>query len=84
MKWHVAWRRSARNDLAGLWLDPALRAAITDAANRIDKSLEKDPLAVGESRDKDRRVLIELPLGIIYKVNSVDYKVIVLRLWCVS
>jgi hypothetical protein len=58
-----------------------IRVDVTAGANRIDKLLEKDPLAVGESRDKDRRVLIELPLGVLYKVIVPERKVIVLRVW---
>ena len=84
MTWHVAWRRSARNDLATLWLDPSSRSAITAAANRIDFLLARDPEGVGESRDNDRHILIELPLAVIYKIKPAERKVIVVRVWRIS
>ena len=84
MNWTVAWKRACRDDLATLWLDSDLRAAITEAAHRIDSQLAKDPLAVGESRDHDRRVLIELQLGVSYKVKPTERKEIVIRVWRIS
>jgi hypothetical protein len=81
MNWHVAWKRSARDGLATLWLDSTIRAVITAAAYRIDSQLAKDSLAAGESRDDDRRILIELPLAVIFKIKPAERKVIVLRVW---
>ena len=43
----VRWPRSARNELAALWIaaDSVLRQAITTAAHRIDQGLRQDPRA---------------------------------------
>jgi hypothetical protein len=84
MKWTVAWRRSARDDLAAMWVDAHLRAEITNAANRIDYLLTKDPLAVGESRDEDRHILIEAPLAVLFKIKPAEQKVVVTRVWRTS
>ena len=84
MNWLVAWRRAARNDLAAMWVDADLRAEITEAANRIDFLLANNPLGVGESRDGDRRILIEEPLAVLFKVKPVEGKVVVTRVWHVS
>ncbi len=81
MKWTVAYRRSARNDLAALWVSAGDRAAVTAAANQIDVMLANDPLGVGESRDNGRRILIEIPLAVVYRLKPADNKVVVLRVW---
>jgi hypothetical protein len=47
MTWHVAYRRSARDDLASIWIASTDNSAITDAANRIDELLAADPLGLG-------------------------------------
>ena len=85
MSWHVAWRRETKSDLAALWVNAGLRAEITTAANRIDDMLAYDPMAVGESRDYEhRRILIERPLAVLYKVEPAERKVIVTRVWRIS
>ena len=84
MKWKVVWRRACRDALATFWLDSDQRPAITSAANRIDAQLARDPLGVGESRENGRRILFELPLGVTYKVNASEGKVVVISLWRVS
>jgi hypothetical protein len=81
MKWTVAWRREARDELAALWVDADFRAEMTEAANRIDYLLANNPLGVGESRDRGRHVLIEAPLAVIFKVKPAENKVVVTRVW---
>lgn len=84
MKWTVAWRRSARNQLAAMWVDAEFRAEMTEAANRIDYLLANNPLGVGESRDQDRYILIELPLAVLFKIKPSEHKVVVTRVWRTS
>jgi len=78
MNYLVRWRRSARDQLATLWIQADDRNAITDAANRIDRLLERDPLSCGESRAGDRRILIEAPLVVVYRVDEPARRVTVL------
>lgn len=81
MKFTVTWTASAENKLAELWndADSTSRSAITKAANRIDKQLATDPQSQGESRSEGRRILIEPPLAVVFRVFEPDRKVVVLR-----
>jgi len=49
----------AEQELAALWTGAPDRAAVTGAANVIDKDLQFDPEEQGESRDRGRRILIK-------------------------
>jgi hypothetical protein len=75
MKYTVVWRTSAKNRLAEIWLDASDQAAVGAAANRIDLELQRDPQLKGESRSGNRRILIELPLAIVYRIDDADRKV---------
>jgi hypothetical protein len=77
----VRWVRSALNDLADIWnqADSGDRDAISSAANRIDKSLTTRPSEQGESRAQGRRVLIELPLVVVFEIVEQDRFVRVLQ-----
>src|SRR5262249_32991483 len=48
--------------LSDLWVNAPDRQAVTDAANQIDRDLERNPLSTGESRDGDTRIHIVPPL----------------------
>jgi mRNA-degrading endonuclease RelE of RelBE toxin-antitoxin system len=81
MKYTVVWKPEAERRLADLWVNATNRRAITDAANEIDKQLGHDPETKGESRSGNRRILLESPLGILFKIDPQDRKVIVLTVW---
>jgi hypothetical protein len=81
MKWTVLWKPDAERDLGELWMNADDKKAITNAANRIDISLRKDPLNVGESRADNDRIYFESPLGILYTVDTMDQMVFVERAW---
>jgi hypothetical protein len=74
----VRWRRGARDQLAAAWLAAADLSALTAAANRVDRQLERDPLACGESRSGIERVMFEGPLVIAFEVYEARLKVVVL------
>jgi len=59
------------------------RNAVTDAANQIDSLLERSPEQQGESRPGGRRILILLPLAVLFRVNEQDKIVAVLKVWAV-
>jgi plasmid stabilization system protein ParE len=84
MNWTVIWKPDAEDDLATLWLNADDKAAISAAANRIDAQLRKDPLTAGESREKNRRILFEVPLGVVYHTDKKGSAVQVLRVWRIS
>ena len=81
MRFTVSWLRSAEMELARLWLDAEDRATLATAANEIDRLLRSCPLDVGESREKDRRILLLSPLGVKYSVSADDRLVRVLHVW---
>lgn len=82
MKYTVIWLPDTIDELAILWSNPSLRTAVTNAADRIDLLLSEHPTEVGESRSNDRRILLESPLGVTYRIKDADMKVYVLRVWC--
>lgn len=80
---NVRWAETARGELADLWLraDSAERRQIALAAHAIDKRLGTNAEREGESRQGDRRVLFEAPLGILFCIEENGAAVRVLRVW---
>jgi len=81
MKHTVIWVPKAEQNLATLWMDAADRPIVTEAANEIDRRLRDDPGGAGESRSRGRRILLEPPLGVIFRVYAEDRIVRVLTVW---
>jgi hypothetical protein len=82
MKWTVVYLPDGEQELASLWLDPLSRADVTDAANRIDRMLQRDPENVGESREEaGQRILFVAPLGVLFRVKPEDRLVEVVHVW---
>lgn len=81
----VEYLQSALDDLAAAWLnaDSTTRSMITAATNRIDIGLLRNPQNVGESRPGGRRILFELPLAAVYRIDSDGNTVIVVEMWLV-
>jgi hypothetical protein len=70
MNWQVRWRRIAREQLATIWLAAADRNAVTAAAHRVDQLLLRDPFGCSESREGNRRILLEAPLAVTFRVDE--------------
>jgi hypothetical protein len=81
MRFTVLWVKKAEQELAELWLNALDRTAITQASNRIDRILGRDPEQVGESREGNRRILVEPPLAVIFRVELMDRLVQVLHVF---
>lgn len=81
MKYTVLWKPSAEQRLAQIWLAAVDRRAITAASHRVDRQLANDPDQKGEPRPKGRRMLLEHPLGVVFKVEPDDRTVYVLTVW---
>jgi hypothetical protein len=77
----VRWAESALNSLAEVWNRAPDRNAVTSAILRIDRSLAVSPENQGESRDEGRRILLEPPLGVIFRVHIESQTVIILEVW---
>lgn len=78
MKYTVTWKPSVKGRLADIWMTAPDRRAVTEAANSIDGLLRADPLGRGESRSGTTRILIVLPLAVVYEVDQDDRLVQVL------
>jgi hypothetical protein len=81
MKYTVVWLPDAEQELAALWLDPASRADVTDASDRIDRMLRRDPERWGESRSDDQSVLFVAPLGVLFRIKPEDCLVEIVHVW---
>jgi hypothetical protein len=77
----VRWVPEALNELATIWMQASDRTEITAAVARIDRQLQDDPEDQGESRDEGRRILLESPLGVMFRVQPADRTVFVLTVW---
>mgnify|MGYP005859706681 CR=1 FL=1 len=82
MSYSVTWVRKALDQLAAIWLNPADRTAVTEAAHWLEQELRRRPLTLGESRTVSVvRIAHRDPLGIEFEVIEDDKKVRVLRVW---
>jgi hypothetical protein len=71
MNYQVLWVPEAEQELATIWLDAEDRASIATAAHVIDTILRRNPETAGESRDEERRILLEHPLGVTFVVSYI-------------
>jgi plasmid stabilization system protein ParE len=74
----ATWKPSVKERLADIWLTAPHRSAVTAAANSIDNLLRVNPLDRGESRSGATRILVVLPLAVVYDVAQGDRLVQVL------
>jgi hypothetical protein len=76
------WGKSARDELADLWLaaPSPQRKRITEAAYLIEQALRRDP-EIGESREGDVRIFFQAPLGVLYSVDETARRVTVIQVW---
>jgi hypothetical protein len=81
MNFTVVWKSDSQNDLADLWIAASDRAAITKAADTIDRLLCQDPFANSESRTGNNRIMIVPPLAVSYDVSEEDCLVTVWAVW---
>ena len=80
MKFTVTYRPVAESKLAAMWMNDPNRTLIAQAADAIDALLEKDPLAVGESRSGNERIIFYEPLAVLYEVDEDAHEVHVLSI----
>jgi hypothetical protein len=83
MIYEVEWLHSALDELAGIWIKatPSQRQAITAASHAIDQQLAMNPEDHGESRPKGRRIHFSPPLGVSYRVDTLNATVLVVHVW---
>lgn len=81
--YRVEWIPSAALRFADLWLplSPEQQGAVIAALTVFKRALTSDPLGHGESREHGNRIMLESPLGILYRVERAGYMVSILRVW---
>jgi hypothetical protein len=73
----VTWHQQALDELTEVWTAASRRQAVADSVNRIDRALRIDPAAKGVEFYGDR-LLVILPLPIVYTVRDEDRTVEIL------
>ncbi len=70
MNYAVTWHPDALTRLAALWIRSANKEAVTGYVDQIDRSLGREPLDYGESRNEGTRVAFFRPLCVRYHVDE--------------
>jgi hypothetical protein len=76
----VVWWQFATRRLADLWLEATDKAAITHAADEIDRRLAVDPLSCAEHRHEELCGLTIDPLTVQFTIDDHDRLV---KVWTV-
>jgi hypothetical protein len=84
MIYTVVWKPAVLNDLANEWMNAPDRAAVTQAADRIDAMLRNDPYTFSESRSGSTRVMFVSPLAVAFEVSDPDCLVTVKAVWRIT
>lgn len=84
--WTVEWMLPAQQRLSELWIQSTVagQQRLFEVIRTLDRRLNAAADSVGESRDPDRRVLIELPVGIEYFVDPGARVAKVTRVWLID
>lgn len=82
MKYTVVWDSSAIDELATMWAEAPsfVRGQITRAVDDIEAALQRRPEDLGESRRENVRLVIALPIAIVYELFPDDRQVRVLAI----
>ncbi len=81
MKFTVAWKPRAENELAAIWMNSSNPAAITEAANRIDAVAAN---AMVQFAFQPHRIIQQLylePLGIAFEFSPTDRLITIIAVW---
>ena len=77
MRYTVVWTRMATNHLANLWMAAPDRQAVTDAADRLEVALRKDPISNATSLGRFY-VRTDDPIAVLFEFLPDDCMVRVL------
>ena len=81
MKYRVLWLPTAEDELADIWLRATNHAAITEAAQSIDRRLAAGGPDEGESRTDALRILFASPLAATFEMGEDNLEVFVVHVW---
>jgi hypothetical protein len=77
IRFTVVWWQFAKNRLADLWLAAADKAAVTRAADEIDRRSAADPQSCAEIRHEELCRMTIDPLAVQFTIDDHDRLVIV-------
>jgi hypothetical protein len=80
MRWTVSWEDVALEYLADAWTRAPDRQAVNDAVKRAERELAWSPETKGQAFYGDR-LLVVLPLQLVYKVDADKHEVTILHVW---
>ena len=84
--YEVDWLETALRELGVIWqaADETTRAAVSRAVARMNDRLSLAPLTQGETRPPEgTRILFELPLKVLYRIERFEGAVSVLHVWLI-
>jgi hypothetical protein len=81
MNYSVVWTLEAERRLTQLWMASRMHHAVRDAADQIDAALQRNPHECGESRDRNQRVMLVWPLGVLFDIDDDERRVRVTSVW---
>ena len=81
MNFTVVWLLDAENELAAIWLTSNRRTDVTRASAELDRRRTADAANEGESRPNGRRITLEPPLAVIFRVDANATSVVVSQVW---
>lgn len=85
MKYRVIWDEDAFRGLVSQFSKTGRPQSAVDAFDEVERILSSDAASQGESRDvgDNRRILIVIPLGVIFRANSVLREALILDAWMI-
>ena len=84
MKYEVSWDPDAFRSLMRAFVAANQPQSAVHAFDEIERILSVDAETQGESRDKDRRILIVPPIGVIFRARHDTGQVLILDAWMIA
>lgn len=76
----VGWTLRAENDLADIWIIAEVRDEIALSAAQGEDAIRRDPQTIGESRERDRRVVFFGQLVIYWEWDRANQKATIFQI----
>jgi plasmid stabilization system protein ParE len=84
VRYRVTWDADAFRTLLRAWTAANQPEAGIRAFDAIEQALSEDAETKGESRDGERRILIDPPLGVIFRARPQTGEVLILDAWMIA
>lgn len=79
MIYTVAWTSTAEDALAAIWNDASDRSEVSEAADRIDSILRRDPDLRVRGLSEGLYALVQEPLAVLVEIDPDDRLVLVVQ-----